>query len=228
MNPVLILTRNNLALTKKCVESVLAQDISVSAFVIDNGSNDGTGEWLSDMLGVVGSLSWGENAGVSRGWNEGIDMFLEDFEHCLVLNNDTILPSSFYRDLLAYDVPFVTGAETNSLSDLDYGWPRQPLNENPQFSAFLIRRSAWTAIGPFNTEMKNHASDCDYHVRAHRAGIPLLCANVPYYHERSSTLKNAPPKERREIELQADADRDVFKSIYECYPGDPAYRDLFK
>jgi len=45
MNPVLILTHNCLDLTKRCVESIRAQDIDITLQVIDNGSTDGTEEW---------------------------------------------------------------------------------------------------------------------------------------------------------------------------------------
>jgi hypothetical protein len=76
--------------------------------------------------------------------------------------------------------------------------------------------------------MKFYASDNAFHVEAHRKGIELLRANLPFYHERSSTLKKASPAERREIEIQADRDREVFKSIYGCMPWEPGYQELFK
>jgi hypothetical protein len=148
----------------------------------------------------------------------------------LVINNDTVLPSNFYSELLSYNVPFVTGRSTESMLEISsmVQNERQPLVGGPDFSAFLIRREAWEKIGPFDERMKLYAGDNDYHVRAHRAGVPLLRANLPFYHERSSTLKKAPPAERREIELQADRDREVFKSIYGCMPWEPGYAELFK
>jgi len=44
MNYVLMLTRNNLELTKRAVESVRAQDIPTFVCMVDNGSTDGTQE----------------------------------------------------------------------------------------------------------------------------------------------------------------------------------------
>ena len=76
--------------------------------------------------------------------------------------------------------------------------------------------------------MKFYAQDNDYHVRAHRAGVELLRADVPFYHERSSTINNATPEERAEIQRQANADREVFKSLYGCMPWEPAYAALFE
>ena len=47
-NPVLLLARNCLELTKRCVESIHAQDIPTYILVIDNASTDGTFDWLQD------------------------------------------------------------------------------------------------------------------------------------------------------------------------------------
>ena len=45
MNPTLLLTRNNLNLTKLCVESLRKQDIPTNIYIVDNGSKDGTWQW---------------------------------------------------------------------------------------------------------------------------------------------------------------------------------------
>jgi GT2 family glycosyltransferase len=233
MNPVLILTHNCLELTKKCVESVRKQDIETSIYVFDNASHDGTQEWLERQVGkgfgYSGSI---RNEGVSRGWNLGFSYLFEHMnaDYVLCPNNDTILSPSAYRELLSYDVPFVTGASTENMLEISpmIHHERQPLVGGPDFSCFLIRRDCWEKVGPFDERMKFYASDNAFHVEAHRKGIELLRANLPFYHERSSTLKKASPAERREIEIQADRDREVFKSIYGCMPWEPGYQELFK
>ena len=118
MNPVLILTHNCLELTKRCVESVLTQDVETKLIFLDNGSTDGTLEWLGSQ-----DVTWDaakNNAGVSAGWNDGLrrafdGFFLKQFEYCLVINNDVILPPWFYSSLLNCDVPFVTGASSSNM-----------------------------------------------------------------------------------------------------------------
>jgi GT2 family glycosyltransferase len=230
MNPVLILTRNNLELTKKCVESVRGQDIDTSLYVFDNGSTDGTPEWLLRQHAV----KWlsPENVGVSRGWNVAISKIMayelpNAFEpHCLVINNDVVLPSWTYRELLSYGVPFVTGVAV----DVMPAEPamRMPLQPNPDFSCFLIRLEAWKMVGPFDERMKLYCSDCALHLEAHRKGFPLWKANVPYFHINSQTLKRATPEDRAEIEAQAGRDRMVFAEMYGCLPGSPEYEQLFK
>ena len=230
MNSVLILTRNNLELTKRCVESVYNQDIPTNLCIIDNGSTDGTRQWLGDSLDQVdyGLLLY--NAGVSYGWNHGLRFAFASklAKHVLVIGNDTVLPPWFYRELLDYNVPFITGLAQSEMSEIAEPKAPAPLDPHPDFSAFLIRKEAWTAVGPFDERMKLYASDCDWHVRAHRLGLTLWKASTSYYHERSSTMRLAPEEERQEIQTQANEDRACFRSLYGRIPGDPDYDELFR
>lgn len=223
---MLILTHNCLELTKKCVESASSQDITTTVIVYDNNSTDGTQEWLIDNH--VGGVVYPENAGVSKPWNDGLLLLFRGFDHVLVLNNDTIIPPWFYSSLLDYNVPFVTGVSVNTMDAIAEPQPKKQLVEAPDFSAFLIRKEAWDLVGPFDEDMVSYASDNDWHVRAHRAGLNLWNAGVHFYHERSSTIKQADKREQRELCLQADADREVFRSKYGCLPWEDKYRELFK
>jgi GT2 family glycosyltransferase len=228
MNPVLLLTHNCLSMTKRCVESIRAQDIPTEIGIIDNGSTDGTPDWIDGEK--VQAVLFGGNAGVSKGWNTGLRLaFAEpDHTHVLVLNNDTVLPPYFLRVLLGYDLPFITGSSVASMEDMENQGPFSQAYPGPDFSAFLIRRDCWEKVGPFDEAMKHYCGDCDYHVRAHRMGISLMNAGVRFYHERSSTLRLSSPEERRSIERQADADRETFQRKYGCFPWEEAYADLFK
>lgn len=236
MNPVLILAHNCIELTKRCVESVRKQDVETEITIHDNGSTDGTAEWLASQWFVAQRIGYSRtqsNRGVSWGWNHNLGYLLSPQQaperaHCLVVNNDTVLPPWFYRELLSYDVPFVSGISVDSMEVAMTPPGRMPLHPSPDFSAFLLRREAWEKVGPFDENMKYYASDNDWHVRAHRAGVKLWKANVPFYHERSSTLKLAPPAEQQEIQMQADADRQVFRQKYGCEPWGPGYDELLK
>lgn len=231
MNPVLILTRNNLDLTKRCVESVFSQDVLVGVHIFDNGSTDGTVEWLnSEPFYNLNSQGYLSNKGVSFGWNTGLrEWFSHErgYGHVLVVGNDTILAPWTYSALISADMPFVTGVDIG-MNPLPEKPDVFPLSPHPDFSCFLIRRECWEKVGSFDERMVMYAQDCDYHVRAHRKGVPLWKASVPYQHERSSTLNRATPEERSAIHEQANKDRAVFHSLYGCLPGTPAYSELFK
>jgi GT2 family glycosyltransferase len=228
MNPVLILTRNNLALTKRCVESVREQDVMADLLVLDNGSTDGTRQWL-DQIGMGIYRHPSNNDGVSKGWNDGLDHFFGFLEapHCLVIGNDTVLPPGFYRTLLSVNVPFVTGVAVDNIEQAMQTPDILPLTPNPDFSAFLIRRAAWEIIGPFDEGMKHYSSDQDYHIRGWRLGVPMMKASVPFYHERSSTIRNASLEERAEIEAQANKDRQYLRQKWGVSAGGPDYEALF-
>jgi GT2 family glycosyltransferase len=231
MNPVLILTHNNLSLTKRCVASVRNQDIPTQIMIVDNGSTDGTLEWLDEPAQLeIWAISNGNNDGVSKGWNQGMKTLFStpDVDHVLIIGNDTVLPSWFYSQLLSYQYPFVTGISVERMEQIAKPPQQKSADVHPDFSAFLIRRQAWEEIGPFDERMILYASDCDYHVRGHRAGIKLMKSCVPFYHERSSTLRLAHPEERDRIQAQANADREVFRSIYGVLPGQPGYDALFE
>jgi GT2 family glycosyltransferase len=229
--PVLLLTHNTLELTKRCIASIEEQDVLTSIFVIDNDSSDGTEEWLSsdEFNGVWQRFS--PQLGVSEGWNVGLKkLFYEPSwksEFVLCPNSDTVLPPWFLSSLLSYDAPFVTGISVNTIETIAAPEPRKELAPGPDFSAFLIRRDAFETIGEFDSAMKLYASDLDYHIRAHRAGVRLMNAGVPFYHERSSTLKNASPRDRREIEIQADADRITLQEKWGCRAWDASYAAMF-
>ena len=215
MNPVLILTHNCLELTKRCVESVLAQDCPVDIALIDNGSTDETAEWSSEQ--GLQTVLFGTNRGVSVGWNLGLEMAFISHEHVLVLNNDTIIPPWFYRTLLGCGVPFVTGVTRREM-DAVMQPPQVSLTDGPDFSAFLIRRECWEKVGRFDELMVNYCSDVDYDIRARALGMTLWNSHVPFYHERSSTLSLASIADRAAIQEQSHKDHAAFKNKYGMLP----------
>jgi GT2 family glycosyltransferase len=228
MHPVLILTYNNFELTTKAVQSVYQQSIGrTTAYIVDNGSTDGTAEWAKD----VGILMHAEkhNIGVSAGWNLGLNTLFwkHMYDEVLVIGNDTFLPEYFYGTLYNHLDGFVTGISVDEVKSLAAP-AKATFTEHPDFSAFLISRQMWEAIGPFNERMPLYCQDCDMHVRAHKMGIKLMQSNTPFYHERSSTLRNARPEEGAVLRAQAETDRRTFKSIWGCIPGDEDYKKLFQ
>ncbi len=225
-NHVLILTHNNLPLTMRAARSIAAQDIRTTLNIVDNGSTDGTKDCI--FTGGARLLhAFSDNAGVSKGWNRGLSILFEQTDQVFLLNNDVLLPRWFCSQLLAYDKPFVSGVSVDKMEQIAEPAPMGDLQAHPDFSAFLLRREVWDKVGAFDESMKHYASDNDWHVRAHKAGIPLWKANVPFYHERSSTINLASEQERQEIQAQANQDRFVFKSKWGVMPWGEGYDALF-
>lgn len=233
MNHVLVLTHNCLDLARKCVDSVQAQDVPVYILAVDNGSTDGTSQWLpknDDNMANFVAMRFQNNNGVSKGWNWGLNYLFshKHADHVLVLNQDTFLPPWFYRRLLACDVPFVTGVSVGSMEEIAEEPPVKELAPCPDFSAFLIRRSCWETVGSFEELLVSYCGDLDYHIRAHLSGVRLWNAGIPFYHERSSTINSAAPKEKRLLQLQADADRSTFQDKWVVSTSGPGYDSLFR
>ena len=227
MNPVLLLVRDNFEMNMRCIDSIFAQDIPTTLVIIDNSEGDETLKWALDKR--VAIYPFRPQIGVSRGWNLGLSgLFRDGFEHVLVPNSDVVLPPWIYRRLLRYNAPFVTGVAVDSPVESEPPFDPLDLNPHPDFSCYLIHRSAWEIVGEFDSRMNLYCSDCAWHIEAHRKGLPLWKSNSPYFHINSQTLKRANPNDRANIEAQANADRAVFQSIYGCLPGSPAYYDLFK
>ncbi len=235
MNPVLMLTRNALELTKQAVESVLAQNISVSLYIIENDSTDGTKEWLKEQTNYANAFRdmryWRMTPakGVSASWNFGLGYFFDTAgcDHVLVLNNDLVLRPDFYEALLQDGGDFVTGVGVNDRAQMEQPFVSMRRN-HPDFSAFLIRRKVWQTVGSFDESMILYASDNDFHVRCQKAGIRCYTIGIPFYHVASGTLKYATDAERKAIQDQADRDRDTFVRKYGFEVGSPMYERQFR
>lgn len=194
--------------------------------LVDNDSTDETGPWARAQDGVF-HVYCSPQIGVSRAWNLGLKYVFNTLKepYALVSNNDVMLRNDFYRLLVEHGGGLISGMAVEKESEMQ-GIARTSVH--PDFSCFLLRREVWKKVGEFNTEMFLYASDCDYHVRMHRKGIKALKLGIPFLHFSSSTLKHLPPAAADEVNKQADADREVFKRLYGCMPGEPAYEALFK
>jgi glycosyltransferase involved in cell wall biosynthesis len=228
-NPVLMLVRNSLELTKISVGSVLTQDIPTTLWVVNNDSDEATTAWLKMMSDTIRVWNCRPQLGVSRGWNMGLEYLFETagFEHVLVVNNDVTLRQDCYRELLKDGGGFVTAVSVGDPEQL--AWDGQHRKRpHPDFSCYLIRREVWERVGRFDETMMHYASDADFHVRMDRAGIEAYTIGVPFFHYASGTLKTASEIERMQINAQADRDRETFRRKYNGVKvGTKEYYQLF-
>jgi len=75
---VVIVTRNRLDKLKRCLDSVRQKMPFAQVIVVDNGSNDGTVEYLKKRSDIT-SLFLPKNIGVAAGRNAGIERTTGDF-----------------------------------------------------------------------------------------------------------------------------------------------------
>ena len=91
---IITLTYNKLEYTKKFVTSLYKYTKDFELIIVDNGSSDGTVEYLKS-LGVKLILNE-ENHGFSRGNNQGLE--LAEGEYIGFLNNDILLYPNWFEE----------------------------------------------------------------------------------------------------------------------------------
>lgn len=103
--PVLLVTYNRLEYSKRALESILKDPgMSVHVTICDNGSTDGTVEWLESLkmdpvFGVVSKVNSGHNYGLAAVMNWFFDRYKE-YPFVVKVDNDTVLPDNWLRDLM--------------------------------------------------------------------------------------------------------------------------------
>ncbi len=204
-----ILTYNNLEYTKLCIESIrnTCFDRCYEIIVVDNASNDGSIEWLSDQSDIV-LIKNSENRGFPAGCNQGIQAADPDND-IFLLNNDTImLPNSLLglrMGLYEDELTGATGAVTNlALNDQAVGEMYTSTEECIQFGAeinipdidpyeeklflvmfaMLIKRECLDAVGLLDERFTpGMFEDNDYGLRIAEKGYKcVLCHNSYIYH----------------------------------------------
>ena len=228
MNALAIVpVRVSISMTRACFNSLHEQDLATTILAIDNGSTDGCSQYLRSTR--VELITYPRPIGLSRLWNNALSMAFDQMglPYVLMVNNDTVLRPDTIRWLVADGGPFVTGIGVSSMEQTRTTDATNRRN-HPDFSCYLIRKEVWDTIGGFDESMVTWASDNDYHVRMHQAGIDAHCIGVPFYHVASGTLKNVDNDTRDALQKQADADRITFHKKYGCLPGSKEYSELFR
>lgn len=92
---VFTLTKDRLKLTKKMYESLKKAGYPFAWYVVDQGSTDGTKEWLSKLKQkefCVNVIDNKENVGISVGSNQAIDIISKvGYDYIVKIDNDCII-----------------------------------------------------------------------------------------------------------------------------------------
>jgi GT2 family glycosyltransferase len=169
--------------------------------VVDNGSSDGTVEWLRAEHPAVHVIALKENRGFAAAVNLGIERSNADY--VALLNNDMELDPSWLAALVAaLDADAGAGSAASKLrmlrepgvldgagdlvtwygatwrrghGDLDRGQYDAPgVVASPCAGAALYRREALEAVGGFDESFFAYLEDTDWGLRAQLSGWPCL------------------------------------------------------
>lgn len=101
---ICIVTWNSMKFIQDCLESILRQNFfledlkfDLTINVVDNGSKDGTAEFIKKNYSQVKILKNVNNVGFCRAYNQAIKMHNSDW--VLILNVDTILEQNFLEEM---------------------------------------------------------------------------------------------------------------------------------
>ncbi len=218
---IIVVTWNGLDFTRACLESIrrVTRFESYDIVVVDNGSTDGTIEYLAELEGV-GVIANSENMGFAKANNIGIES-IPGGNDAILLNNDTVIVDPAWISKLqecAYSSPEVGPVgcrlvrphgglqHLGAYMPLETLWGQQiaggekDINqlsdnrfvESVVFACAYLRREVLDRVGLLEEEYVSYFEDSDYCARAKKVGYRSVCcgdAKVLHY-ENISTKVN--------------------------------------
>jgi GT2 family glycosyltransferase len=210
---VVVLTHNALDYTKACLHSVLRHtDSHHELILVDNGSTDGTVEYLQQIiLSRPGSrlILNQENLGFAGGNNQGLAAARG--KHIILLNSDAVVTAGWLERLVEtaeeYPRAGLLGPVTNNISGMQkltsVGYDEANLSGLSEFAVdcgrchdgrveralrltgfcLLIKRELLARIGGLDERFgQGNYEDNDYCLRAHLAGYESLIVRSCFVH----------------------------------------------
>jgi len=218
---IVILTWNALKFTRHCLKALrdVTDHPSWRIVVVDNGSTDGTVEWLESLPWVALAKNQ-VNLGFSRACNIGIAMTEPD-EDVVLLNNDVIVTDPQWLSHLqavahsdpaigvvgtrlvdshgrinhlgSYMPPLTLRGHQIGGRELDINQcTRDRFVECVVFAQAFLRRECLDRVGSLDEDLFAYFEDTDYCLRASRAGFKVVYAGsvCSVHHHNTTTREN--------------------------------------
>ena len=190
---LVIAVYNQLHYTRQCLESIARNtELPYELILVDNGSTDGTREFLSNLKDKV--ITNETNLGCAKAWNQGVRASEGDVIG--ILNNDIVVTPGWLANLVAFMEQRGHGIVSPSAREgvLDYDLNSYAANFTRRCShatrseiyaaCMLIRREVFDCIGVFDEGFSfGGLEDIDFLWRAKQAEFSVgMTGSVLIHH----------------------------------------------
>ena len=203
MISIVIPVFNQLHYTRQCLDylrKTVSRDVTV--IIVDNGSTDGTAEFLKNISDVR-VIRNEKNLGCAAAWNQGTRV--ANAEWTILLNNDVLLAPCWLEGLIGFaerngvDIvsPAIREGEFNyDLNHYASGFLKC-MTHASRFGfangiCFAVRRRVFDAIGLFDENFViAQFEEADFFMRAKNAGFVLATTGQSFIHHFGSITQKA-------------------------------------
>lgn len=207
---IIVVTYNNLDLTRECIDSIVRNTTSVryQLIIVDNGSEDGTPAYLEQLSRDnpdVDIILNADNRGFSAANNQGLRRARGEI--LLLLNNDTVVPEDWLTPLIKHlqdpgigligpvtnavgneakiAVPYTSIQQMHAFASRYTAEHKGQVFDIPMLAMFCVamRRDVLRQVGYLDEAFGiGLFEDDDYSRRVQAAGYRTVCAEDAFVH----------------------------------------------
>jgi GT2 family glycosyltransferase len=193
---------NQLFYTKECLSHIEKHThVPFELIIIDNGSTDGTSEFLRNLS--VHLISNRENKGVYVAWNQGIQVSKSD--QIVIMNNDILVTPHWASSLLEFSQKYPRHVIGPAMREGALNYPLIEyserltracfrglrMNELCNFSLVVMQRSFFKEVGLFDEQFFVTRGDDDMLIRLREKGIRPVVTGSAFVHHYSEKTQEA-------------------------------------
>lgn len=199
---VIIVTYNGRQWTDRCLGSLRTSEVPVDVVVVDNGSSDGSIEYIRSAFPEVKVICTGKNLGFGQANNIGFKMALDDgYGYVYLLNQDAWIEPDTIRKLKdawqpGFGILSPIQRDADGNPDANF-WKKcgtfvenaagRTIVEVPFVMAahWLINRDTLLKVGGFSPVFHQYGEDDNYIDRLHYHGLKVgVVCNASAVHDR--------------------------------------------